>query len=459
MSYIPHTDADREAMLKTIGADSIAALFDSVPESHRFPTIDLPAPLTEMELAAELEALSTFNVSASEYAIFLGAGSYHHFSPALVNQMLLRGEFLTAYTPYQPEVSQGTLQAIFEFQSMISHLTGMDAANASHYDGASALAEAVTMAMAIHRDKRRKVVLSPSIHPQYREVVRTYHQNKDIKFSGDRSGTATILDLIDMIDDSTAMVAIQYPNFFGQIEDVAELVKVAKKHDVIVTFVTNPVACALLKTPGELGADIVVGEGQPLGVPMSFGGPYLGFFATKQNHVRKIAGRIVGETIDEEGMRAYVMTLRPREQDIRREKASSNICTNQGLMALAACIHMSALGKHGMQQMAKLCWHKAHYAAQEINKLKGFTVEMDNPFFNEFVVQCPKPVQEINEELLFHFGIIGGYDLGTDYEQRKDHMLVCVTEMNSREEIDTLVSALDAIAKGELHDHDHGHAH
>ncbi|CAG0952869.1 partial glycine dehydrogenase subunit 1, partial [Anaerolineae bacterium] len=225
MSYIPHTDADREAMLKAIGVDSIEALFDAVPEKHRFPTLDLPDPMTEMEIAAEMEALSRFNVSASDYAIFLGAGAYHHYIPSLVNHMLLRGEFYTAYTPYQPEVSQGTLQAIFEFQTMISRLTGMDAANASHYDGATALAEAVTVAMAAHRDKRQKVIFSPTIHPHYREVARTYHQNRSVKFSGDRSGTATMVDLADMIDDNTAMIAVQYPNFLGQIEDYTEIIK------------------------------------------------------------------------------------------------------------------------------------------------------------------------------------------------------------------------------------------
>ncbi len=457
MSYIPHTDADREAMLKTIGVESLDDLFTAIPEEYRFPSLDLPEPLSELEITAEMEALSTFNVSASDYAFFLGAGSYHHFSPALVNQLLLRGELYTAYTPYQPEISQGTLQAIFEFQSMISYLTGMEAANASHYDGATALAEAVTMTVSHHRDKRKKVVFSSSIHPHYRDVARTYHQNTGVQFSGDRSGTATILDLVDMVDDNTAMVAVQYPNFFGQIEDFSELVKKARQHNALVCVITDPVACAILKSPGELGADIVVGEGQALGVPMSFGGPYLGFFATKLQYVRKIAGRIVGETADEEGTRAYVMTLRPREQDIRREKATSNICTNQGLMALAACIHMSALGKHGMQQAAKLCWHKSHYAATEINKLANYTVEMDHPFIKEFVVQCPGPVQEINDELLYHFGIIGGYDLGTDYPNRENHMLLCVTEMNSKDEIDSLVLALDAIAKGNLPEHHHAH--
>lgn len=448
MSYIPHTQADREAMLKTIGVSSIEDLFEAVPASHRFPKVELPPPLSEMEIAAELEALSSVNVSAADYALFLGAGAYHHYIPAVVNHMLLRGEFYTAYTPYQPEVSQGTLQAVFEFQTMISRLTGMEAANASHYDAATALAEAVTMADAVWKGKRKKVILAPSIHPQYRDVVRTYHQNKDFKFSGDRSGTATILDIADMIDENTAMVAVQYPNFFGQIEDLAEIIKAAKTHNALLCIVADPITCALLKSPGEMGADIVVGEGQSLGIPLGFGGPYLGFFATLDKHVRKIAGRIVGETVDKEGKRAFVMTLRPREQDIRREKATSNICTNQGLMALAACVHMTALGKHGLRRVAELCWHKSHYAAGEINKLDGYTVDMDKPFLKEFVVTCPKPVKEINEQLFEKYGIIGGYDLEQDYPNRQHQMLVCVTETNTKLEIDALVKALAEIASG-----------
>lgn len=444
MSYIPHTDADREAMLKAIGVDSIEALFDAVPETHRFPKLDLPDPHSELEVSNELEALSMFNISAKEYAVFLGAGAYNHFSPAAVNQLLLRSEFYTAYTPYQPEVSQGTLQVIFEFQTMISRLVGMEAANASHYDGATALAEAVTMAGAIQRG-RNKVVLSPGIHPQYREVVRTYHQNRPIKFSGDRGGKATLLDLIDMIDDNTMMVVVQYPNFFGQIEDLTEIAKAAQSHKALLCVVTDPVACAILKPPGAFGADIVVGEGQSLGIPLSFGGPYLGFFATLEKHVRKIAGRIVGETLDIDGKRAYTMTLRPREQDIRREKATSNICTNQGLMSLAACMHMSFLGKQGMQKVAELCWHKSHYAADEIDKLEGYSVDKNQPFIKEFVVTCPKPVAEINEHLLHHYGIIGGYDLSQDYPDRQNQMLLCVTEMNTREEIDMLVEALRTV--------------
>jgi len=438
--YIPHTDQERAEMLAAIGVDSLDGLFSPVPSDKRFPELQLPAPMSEMDIVREMTAMSSYATNSQEYATFLGAGAYHHFSPSIVNHMILRGEFLTAYTPYQPEVSQGTLQAVFEFQSMICALVGMEAANASHYDGATSLAEAVTMAIDVHRGKRKKVVLSPAINPQYLKVVETYHQHRDVKLVGYK-GNATIPDLVDMIDENTAMVAVQYPDFFGRIQDFTDLAKAAKEHKVLLCIITDPIACAILKSPGELGADIVVGEGQSLGIPLSFGGPYLGFFATNLKNVRKIAGRIVGETKDADDNRAYVMTLRPREQDIRREKASSNICTNQGLMALASSVYMSLMGKHGMQQVAKLCWHKAHYAAIEINKLDGYSVADDTPFFKEFVVTCPKPVKEINATLI-EKGIIGGYDLGRDFAGREKDMLVAVTEMNTKQEIDALVTAL-----------------
>ncbi|MBZ0288964.1 MAG: aminomethyl-transferring glycine dehydrogenase subunit GcvPA, partial [Anaerolineae bacterium] len=350
-----------------------------------------------------------------------------------------------AYTPYQPELSQGTLQATFEYQSMICALTGMDAANASHYDGATSLAEAVTVAVEAARRKRTKIIVSPAINPQYRAVMRTYHQGTNIKFVGDK-GRADISDLIDMLDENTAMLAVQYPNFFGQIDDFKLLADKVHEAGALLVVVANPLALALFKSPGELGADICVGEAQPLGIPLSFGGPYLGYFAVKFDYVRRIAGRIIGETVDQDGKRAYVMTLRPREQDIRREKASSNICTNQGLMALAACVYMSLMGKHGLRKVAELCYHKAHYAAQQINALDGFTVDMSKPFFNEFVVKCPRPVRDVNAALSQQ-GIIGGYDLGRDYPHLKDHKLVCVTEMNAKAEIDALVKALNEVVQ------------
>jgi glycine dehydrogenase subunit 1 len=440
MSYIPHTDAERQQILSAIGVSTIEDLFEAVPSTHRFPALDLPAPLSEMDVTTELQALAEANDHAQDFAIFRGAGAYHHFIPSAVNHILLRGEFYTAYTPYQPELSQGTLQATFEYQSMMIALTGMDAANASHYDGATSLAEAVTVAVDVGRRKRTKVILSPAINPQYRAVVRTYHQGTNIKFVGDK-GRADISDLVDMLDENTAMLAVSYPNFFGQIDDFKTLTEKVHDAGALLVFVANPMALGMFKSPGELGADIVVGEGQPMGIPLSYGGPYLGYFAVRTEYVRKIAGRIIGETVDLDGKRAYVMTLRPREQDIRREKASSNICTNQGLMALSASVYMSLMGKYGIRRVAELCFHKAHYAANQINALEGYTADLSKPFFNEFVVKCPRPVSEINEHLYQH-GMIGGYDLGKDYPHLKDHMLVCVTELNRRDEIDALVQAL-----------------
>ncbi|MFO7321886.1 MAG: aminomethyl-transferring glycine dehydrogenase subunit GcvPA [Chloroflexota bacterium] len=443
MTYIPHTDVERQQMLAAIGVTTIEDLFEAVPSTHRFPKLDLPAGVSEMEIAAEMLALSEANDHAQDFAIFRGAGAYHHFIPSALNHILLRGEFYTAYTPYQPEVSQGTLQATFEYQSMMCALTGMDAANASHYDGGTSLAEAVTVALEVSRHKRKKIVLSHAIHPQYRAVVRTYHQGNGVEITGDE-GMASLAELTDLIDDNTALVAVAYPNFFGQIEDFSELVEKAHAAGALVAFVINPIALGLLKTPGSLGADIVVGEAQPLGIPLGFGGPYLGFFGVRKEYVRRIAGRIVGETTDKNGKRAYVMTLRPREQDIRREKATSNICTNQGLMALAAAIYLSLMGKHGLRKVAELCYHKAHYAADRIDALEGFDVDRSKPFFHEFVVKCPLPVAKINRALIDK-GIIGGYDLSQDYPELENHMLVCVTEMNSKEEIDALVEALSEV--------------
>ena len=432
-------------MLGAIGVDSIDALFEAVPATHRFPKLDLPPPMSEMEVAAEMLAISEANDHAQDFAIFRGAGAYHHFIPSAVNHMLLRGEFYTAYTPYQPEISQGTLQATYEYQSMMCALTGMDAANASHYDGATSLAEAVTVALEVSRHRRKKVILSHAIHPQYREVVRTYHQGRDIRIIGDR-GRGEIVDLMEMLDENTAMLAVQYPDFFGQIDDLTTLADAVHDAGALLVMVANPMALSIFKSPGELGADIVVGEGQPMGVPLGYGGPYLGYFAIRQRYVRRIAGRIIGETLDADGKRAFVMTLRPREQDIKRERASSNICTNQGLMALSASVYMALMGKNGLRKVGELNYHKAHYAANEINRLDGYSVDMSKPFFNEFVVACPRPIAEINEALLAE-GIIGGLDLGPHYFHLNDRMLLCVTEMNAKEEIDRLVEILGGLSR------------
>ncbi len=442
MTFIPHTDVDRQAMLEAIGVQHADELFADVPQSVRYPELDLPPALTEMEAVAEMSEIASYNLPVSEGTIFLGAGAYNHYIPAVVDHILRRGEFFTAYTPYQPEISQGTLQAIFEYQSMICALTGMEVANASHYDGATALAEAVIMALGVTRGRRDRIILSPSINPQYRAVVHTYTQGMDLEIMGEENRPGSPAELAGALDDRTALLAVQWPNFFGQLEDLRGLAHAVHDNGALLCVVTHPISLGMLRTPGSYGADIVVGDGQPLGIPLSFGGPYLGFFASKERYVRKIAGRLVGETLDEKGERGFVLTLATREQHIRRERATSNICTNQGLMALAAAVYLSTMGKSGLRQVAELCYHKAHYAASRIAELPDYSVETEVPFFNEFVVQCPKPVAAVNAYLLDTWGIIGGYDLEKDYPDRAQQMLVAVTEMNSREEIDALVSAL-----------------
>ncbi len=443
MPYIPHSDEDRKAMLAAIGVRSIEELFEDVPEHARFPELNLAPALSEMEVRWELEALAGANFTTADGPCFLGAGAYRHFAPAVVDAVLRRGEFYTAYTPYQPEISQGTLQAIFEYQTMICALTGMEVSNASHYDGATATAEAVITAINIHRLKRRKVVISPFVHPEYRAVVRTYTQGMGLTVVGDEDGGLQDDNgLSGLLDDTTACLVVQYPDFLGCVEDLSGLSEAAHAAGALLVVVADPIALGLLKPPGEFGADIVVGEGQGMGAGLNFGGPYLGFFATRKKYVRKMAGRLVGQTVDAEGERGFVLTLSTREQHIRRERATSNICTNQGLVALAAAVYMAALGRCGMRQVAELCYHKAHYAADRIDELEGYAVVRDKPFFKEFVVRCPRPVREINDYMLDEWGITGGYDLGRDYPQLKDHMLLCVTEMNPKEEIDLLVEAL-----------------
>jgi glycine dehydrogenase subunit 1 len=394
----------------------------------------------------EVGGLSARNAPAGSFPSFLGAGAYNHYSPSVVNHTILRGEFLTAYTPYQPEVSQGTLQAIYEYQSMICALTGMDASNASHYDGGTSLAEAVILAINSTRN-RDKIVLAPSIHPEYRAVVRTYTQGMGLDIVGDETadGVMSLDELAALADDQTAMVAVQYPNFFGQFDDLTPLAEAVHAAGALLVVVADPIALGMLKPPGAMGADVVVGEGQSLGIPMSFGGPYLGFFATRDKHVRKMAGRLVGETVDADGLTGYVLTLATREQHIRRGRATSNICTNQGLIALAASVYLSVMGKHGLREVAELCYHKSHYAADVIDKLAGYSVDRSKSFFKEFVVTCPKPVTEINAGL-WERGIVGGYDLGRDYSDRENQMLVAVTENNTRQQIDALAEALGEVA-------------
>lgn len=447
MTYIPHSPKERDAMLATIGIKSLKDLFKDIPAKYRFPDLDLPPALTEMEAAAELAGYANANETTQSFVSFLGAGVYNHYIPAAIDHLLRRGEFYTAYTPYQPEISQGTLQAIFEYQSLMTLLTGMEVSNASHYDGATAVAEAANMAYAQFRGKRSKMVISPTVNPQYRATLRTYTQGMGLTLFGDDAkanldgGPETIEKLID---EETALVIVQYPDYFGRIYDYTQLAEKTHAAGALFCVAVNPTALAILKTPGEMGADIVVGEGQPLGIPMSYGGPYLGFFTTRKKYIHKMAGRVVGETIDNRGQRAYVLTLTAREQHIKRERATSNICSNQGLLALASAIYLSLLGQTGFRQVAELCYQKAHYAADRISKIKGYNLCFDTPFFHEFSVCCPKPVSEINAHLLEH-GIMGGYDLGQDYPALKDHMLIAVTEMNTKEEIDLLVEILEEV--------------
>jgi glycine dehydrogenase subunit 1 len=438
--YISITEAERAEMLQAIGVEAVADLFQDVPEALRFPQVELPAPLSEIELRRALGALAAQNANPTTHSIFLGAGAYNHFVPSAVDQILRRAEFYTAYTPYQPEISQGTLQAIFEYQSLICALTGMDVANASHYDGGTALAEAALMAVAATRN-RRTIVVAPGVNPQYRAVLRTYVQGTSIRIVGDERPDATIDEVAALIDSSTAALVVQSPDFLGTLHDLAPLAEQAHTAGALLVAHTDPIALGLFQTPGEAGADIATAEGQPLGVGLSFGGPYLGIFTCSEKYVRKMPGRLAGATLDVDGKPGYVLTLQAREQHIRREQATSNICTNQGLMALAAAVYLSLMGRQGLRQVAELCFHRAHYAAGQIAQLPGYAVLDHGPFFREFAVRCPRPVAEVNAALRER-GIIGGYDLSSDYPHLGNAMLLCVTEMNSRAEIDDLVAAL-----------------
>ncbi len=448
--YTSITEAERAEMLAAIGVERVDDLFAVVPEGVRFPEVRLPAPLSEIALRRELSALASKNASPQTHNIFLGAGAYNHFVPSAVDQILRRAEFYTSYTPYQPEISQGTLQAIFEYQSLLCALTGMDVANASHYDGGTALAEAALMAVASTRN-RRTIVVAPSVNPQYRAVLRTYLEGTNIRIRGDEQLDATIDDIAAMVDSTTAALIVQSPDFFGTLHDLKPLAEKAHAAGALLVAAFDPLALGLFQTPGEAGADIATAEGQPLGVGLTFGGPYLGLFTCSEKYVRKMPGRLTGATLDLEGRLGYVLTLQAREQHIRRENATSNICTNQGLMALAAAVYMSLMGRQGLRRVAELCYHRAHYAAGRIAQLPGYEVLDRGPFFKEFIVRCPRPVAAINA-VLRERGIVGGYDLAADYPHLGDlstgsergAMLLCVTEMNDKDDIDGLVDALGA---------------
>jgi len=439
MPYIPHTEEDRQEMLATIGAKTIDELFREIPENLRVKgQLDLPPALDENRLFGYLREIAAKNVNMTKVVCFLGAGIYDRYVPATVGAVISRGEFLTAYTPYQPELSQGYLQSIYEFQSMVAELYGMDLANASMYDGATAMAEAAILSHGVKG--RTKIVVSEAVHPHYRQVLDTYCWSTSLDVVNIPAPEGRTTDY-SAVDQDAACVIVQYPNFFGVIEDLAAARDAAKKAGAMFIVVADPVACALLKPPGEFDADIVVGEGQPMGVAMGLGGPLVGLFATRQEHVRRIPGRIVGRTTDIDGKDGYVMTLRTREQDIRREKATSNICTNEALMALAATVYMEALGKNGMQQIAEGTVRNTQYAIKRLTEA-GAKVKFDGKVFGEFTLQLPGKDASVVRDALLKDGFLAGLPLGPYYAALKDCLLIAVTEVRTKDQIDQFAAAL-----------------
>ncbi|MBM7693277.1 glycine dehydrogenase subunit 1 [Peribacillus deserti] len=439
--YLPMTEQDKEQMLNTIGVGSIDELFQDIPESVRFKgEYNIRAAAPESTLLKELTRLAAKNADLKQNTSFLGAGVYDHYIPTIVDHVISRSEFYTAYTPYQPEISQGELQAIFEFQTMICELTGMDVANSSMYDGGTALAEAAMLSAG--QTRRKKILISAAVHPETRDVVKTYAKGQyieviEIPYA---DGITDINALKELAGDDIAGVVVQYPNFFGRIEPLKEIEEIVHTHKSMFIVSSNPVALGSLTPPGKFGADIVAGDAQPFGIPTAFGGPHCGYFAVTNKLVRKVPGRLVGQTVDENGKRGFVLTLQAREQHIRRDKATSNICSNQALNALAASVAMTALGKKGVKEMSARNIQKAHYAKTQL-KQSGVEVVFDGPAFNEFVIKLKKPVSEINHGLI-QKGIIGGYDLGRSYPELENHMLIAVTELRTKEEIDTFVKEL-----------------
>ncbi|WP_102345618.1 aminomethyl-transferring glycine dehydrogenase subunit GcvPA [Bacillus sp. Marseille-P3661] len=439
--YLPMTEEDKHHMLQTIGVNSIDQLFEDIPDEVRFKgELKLAPSLSEPELLKKLQKLAANNSDIKRYISFLGAGVYEHYIPTIVDHVISRSEFYTAYTPYQPEISQGELQAIFEYQTMICELTGMDVANSSMYDGGTALAEAAVLS-SVHT-KRKKVLVSKSVHPEYRLVLETYAKGQQLEIVEIeiKNGITNLQDLESNIDNDSACFIVQYPNFFGQIEYLQEIEKVVHRQKAMFIVSCNPLALGILTPPGQFCADIVIGDAQPFGIPPQFGGPHCGFFAVTKKLMRKIPGRLVGQTVDEEGRRGFVLTLQAREQHIRREKATSNICSNQALNALAAAVAMSAIGKKGIREMAYQNISKAQYAIKCF-KQSGFEMVFSGPLFNEFVIDCKYPVKNVNQHL-YKQGIIGGYDLGQAYEGFSNYMLIAVTELRTKAEIDMLVSGM-----------------
>ena len=439
--YLPMTEQDQREMLDSIGVDSVNDLFEDIPEKVRFKgDYKIKEAKSETELVKELTKMAAKNADLKSHTSFLGAGVYDHYMPIIVDHVLSRSEFYTAYTPYQPEISQGELQAIFEFQTMICELTGMDVANSSMYDGGTALAEAAMLSAG--QTRRKKVLVSSTVHPESRDVLRSYAKGQYIEVVEipHNNGVTDVEELKKLMGNDIAAVIVQYPNFFGRVEELKAIEEVTHAEKAMFVVSSNPLALGALTPPGQLGADIVIGDAQPFGIPSAFGGPHCGYFAVSKKLMRKVPGRLVGQTVDEDGIRGFVLTLQAREQHIRRDKATSNICSNQALNALAASVAMTALGKEGVKEMALQNIQKAHYA-KEAFKSKGFTIAFEGPSFNEFVVKVNKPVKEINHKLLTK-EMIGGYDLGLMDDSLSQHMLVAVTELRSKEEIDAFVAEL-----------------
>ena len=456
MTYTPHTEAERRAMLATIGAGSVEELLAPIPAELRAGPLDLPPALAEAEAIRHLSTLARQNATTETHSSFLGGGAYRHHIPAAVSALAARGEFVTAYTPYQPEFSQGTLQVIYEWQSLICELTGLDVANASLYDAATGCTEAA--AMAVNATGRGTVLVAGSINPDYLAVLRTYMaaQGLTLREAPTRDGVVDAGALSGLIDDDTAALIVQSPNFYGLIEDQATLAAAVHERGALYVSCVNPLSLALLAPPGEVGADVATGDAQPFGVALQYGGPYAGFLAARESLLRRMPGRIAGASVDSHGHRAYVLTLQTREQHIKRDKATSNICSNHALCATIATIYMAHQGKAGLRDVAELCVQKAHYAAERIAALPGYNLRFPGPYVHEFVVRCPRPAAEINRRLLER-GILGGIPLpvashvaaplaqqpGEDLE---DCMLLCVTEVNSKNDIDELVAGLEAAA-------------
>ena len=432
--YVPNTDDERQAMLRAIGVESVEALFTDIPEGYGNPSLDLPSPLSELELLRELQALSELNSTPGRVPCFLGGGAYHHFIPSVANHVIGRGELATAYTPYQPEVSQGTLQAIYEFQSLVAQLMGMEVANAGMYDGATALAEAALMACRV-TGKGRIAVLD-TVSPTYLSVMRTYVEPQGLEIS-------LVSPAAPGVGEGTACLVVQHPNSYGYLEEMATLERAAHAENALLVVSTDTVFLGMFRPPGEDGADIAVAEGQPLGVAMSYGGPYVGLFTCKAEFLRQMPGRIVGKTVDNRGRDGYVLTLQTREQHIRRERATSNICTSEALVGTAIVAYLACMGRVGLRHIAELTYHKAHYAASLIGRIPGYSLPIQGTFFQEFVVECPIAPGEVNRRLLEE-GIIGGLDVG---DRVSNGLLLCVTEMNTRQEIEDLAEALANVGR------------